>query len=123
MSLRLKYVPFLPLVVVFLLLAPAVLLAAESEAALDATRTCSGRECAGGGLEEEEEEAAMPTESSRRALAAATTKRYVSYDALMKDRVPCNQRGQSYYNCQKHGKANPYRRGCTAITRCARMLN
>ncbi|XP_042460106.1 rapid alkalinization factor-like [Zingiber officinale] len=112
MSLPLKYVLLL------LLLAPTVLLAAESEAALDAAaRTCSGGECAGGG---EEEEAAMPTESSRRALAAT---RYVSYDALKKDRVPCNQRGQSYYNCQQHGKANPYRRGCTIITRCARMLN
>ncbi|XP_074592428.1 protein RALF-like 1 [Curcuma longa] len=111
MSLRLKYVPLLPLVVVLLLL-----FAAESEAALDAASTCSGGECAGAW----EEEAAMPTESSRRALAAT---RYVSYDVLKKDRVPCSQRGQSYYNCQQHGKANPYRRGCTVITRCARMLD
>ncbi|WOK97928.1 hypothetical protein Cni_G06636 [Canna indica] len=64
-----------------------------------------------------EEEAAMESETSRRFLAQ---QKYISYDALKKDQVPCNKRGQSYYNCQQHGQANPYHRACTAITRCAR---
>lgn len=50
-------------------------------------------------------------------------KRYISYDALKKNRVPCNRRGQSYYNCQRGRQANPYRRGCSFITKCARIMN
>uniref|UniRef100_UPI0005CA7BC7 protein RALF-like 4 n=1 Tax=Fragaria vesca subsp. vesca TaxID=101020 RepID=UPI0005CA7BC7 len=49
------------------------------------------------------------------------TKRYISYDALLKNRVPCGQRGSSYYYCGIPGQANPYRRGCSVITRCARF--
>ncbi|KAL1809061.1 hypothetical protein DCAR_0728587 [Daucus carota subsp. sativus] len=55
--------------------------------------------------------------SSRRVLAG---KARISYDALNKNKVPCNTRGSAYYNCQATGRANPYRRGCTAATRCAR---
>ncbi|ESR62600.1 hypothetical protein CICLE_v10018198mg [Citrus x clementina] len=36
------------------------------------------------------------------------------------DSLPCNRRGASYYNCNGGGPANPYRRGCTAITNCQR---
>lgn len=50
-------------------------------------------------------------------------KRYLSYDVLKKDRVPCNRRGHSYYNCQRSRQANPYRRGCSFITKCARIMN
>lgn len=59
-------------------------------------------------------------------LDPGTTRRFlgggghISYDALNANKVPCNQRGNSYYNCGASGKANPYQRGCTAATRCAR---
>ncbi|KZV39234.1 protein RALF-like 33 [Dorcoceras hygrometricum] len=46
--------------------------------------------------------------------------RYISYGALQRDNVPCNVRGNSYYNCNSHQQANPYRRGCSQITHCAR---
>ncbi|KAM3301844.1 hypothetical protein P3S67_016346 [Capsicum chacoense] len=62
------------------------------------------------------------TNNARRILPARRNRRYVSYAALSRDSIPCNVRGASYYsnNC-KPGKAiNPYRRGCTQITRCAR---
>ncbi|KAI7737023.1 hypothetical protein M8C21_007523, partial [Ambrosia artemisiifolia] len=36
----------------------------------------------------------------------------------LKNNVPCNQRGQSYYNCNGRGQANPYTQGCNVITRC-----
>lgn len=63
----------------------------------------------------------MDTEISRRTLARA--RRYISYSALKKNQVPCNRRGHSYYNCARRGRANPYRRGCSRITRCARQTN
>ncbi|KAI3770578.1 hypothetical protein L6452_01716 [Arctium lappa] len=53
--------------------------------------------------------------SKRRILAG---KRYVSYGALQKNNVPCSRRGASYYNCRQGGQANPYTRGCNAITHC-----
>lgn len=45
---------------------------------------------------------------------------YISYGALARNKVPCNQKGKSYYNCRQHEAANPYNRGCTRITSCAR---
>lgn len=63
------------------------------------------------------EELTMESESVRRRLAGRS---YISYGALRKNNVPCSRRGQSYYNCQRSGRANPYRRGCTVATRCAR---
>ncbi|KQK07083.1 rapid alkalinization factor [Brachypodium distachyon] len=60
----------------------------------------------------------------RRSLARKPTARYISYGALKADQVPCNKRGQSYYtNCASMKQANPYQRGCSAITRCARNMN
>uniref|UniRef100_A0A0D9YW94 Uncharacterized protein n=1 Tax=Oryza glumipatula TaxID=40148 RepID=A0A0D9YW94_9ORYZ len=43
---------------------------------------------------------------------------YISYGALRRDTTPCSVRGASYYNCRPGGQANPYSRGCSAITRC-----
>ncbi|KAF9605721.1 hypothetical protein IFM89_018117 [Coptis chinensis] len=57
----------------------------------------------------------MDSEINRRILA---TSQYISYEALKRNSVPCNQRGASYYNCQAGAQANPYNRGCSAITRC-----
>ncbi|TVU34661.1 hypothetical protein EJB05_16504, partial [Eragrostis curvula] len=45
---------------------------------------------------------------------------YISYDAMSRGRVPCSIRGASYYNCRPGAPANPYSRGCSAITRCRR---
>jgi Rapid ALkalinization Factor (RALF) len=87
---------------------------------LEGLPTCNGKvgDCDGDSYEEvgTDLEAAV-----RRGLA--WRKRYISYDALKKNRVPCNRRGQSYYNCQRGRQANPYRRGCSFITKCARIMN
>jgi hypothetical protein len=62
-------------------------------------------------------------EPARRMLATAR-RSYVSYGALNGNRSPCPARsGRSYYtpNCNSRaGPAQPYRRGCYQITRCAR---
>ncbi|KAK8639570.1 hypothetical protein V6N13_137945 [Hibiscus sabdariffa] len=57
----------------------------------------------------------VDSEISRRVLQ---TTQYISYGALQRDTVPCSRRGASYYNCQPGAEANPYNRGCSAITRC-----
>ncbi|MQL82666.1 hypothetical protein Taro_015140 [Colocasia esculenta] len=61
------------------------------------------------------EEFALDSESNRRILA---TTGYISYAALRRGSVPCSRRGASYYNCRAGAQANPYSRGCSAITRC-----
>uniref|UniRef100_A0A7N0TG78 Uncharacterized protein n=1 Tax=Kalanchoe fedtschenkoi TaxID=63787 RepID=A0A7N0TG78_KALFE len=61
------------------------------------------------------EEFELDSESNRRILATSS---YISYGALSRNRVPCSRRGASYYNCQAGAQANPYSRGCSAITRC-----
>lgn len=66
---------------------------------------------------DEELEMQMDSESNRRILAQ---RRYISYGALRRNTVPCSRRGASYYNCRPGGQANPYSRGCNAITRCRR---
>ncbi|XP_073128555.1 uncharacterized protein [Henckelia pumila] len=48
-----------------------------------------------GGLEGEME---MDSESNRRTLLMQ--RRFISYDTLMRDLVPCNKPGASYYNCR-----------------------
>ncbi|KAK2358276.1 Protein RALF-like 33 [Trifolium repens] len=67
--------------------------------------------------DEDDTEFLMDSESNRRILAA---RRYISYGALRRNTVPCSRRGASYYNCRPGAQANPYRRGCSAITRCRR---
>ncbi|CAH8328595.1 unnamed protein product [Eruca vesicaria subsp. sativa] len=68
----------------------------------------------GGGMGAEFE---MDSEINRRMLA---NRRYISYGALRRNTVPCSRRGASYYNCRRGAHANPYSRGCSAITRCRR---
>jgi|UniRef100_A0A2N9IB02 hypothetical protein len=72
---------------------------------------------AGGDEELDLEEFAMDSESNRRMLAS---RQYISYGALRRNSVPCSRRGASYYNCRAGAQANPYSRGCSAITRCRR---
>ncbi|CAA0840403.1 Protein RALF-like 24 [Striga hermonthica] len=67
---------------------------------------------------EEETMMMMDSESNRRVLFMR--KRYISYDTLRRDLVPCDKPGASYYNCRTPGVANSYTRGCSVITRCAR---
>ena len=61
----------------------------------------------------------MDSKAHRRLLWEATTgRRYISYDALRGDVVPCSRTGVPYYNCRISTTANPYTRGCESITRC-----
>ena len=90
-------------------------------------KQCSGAvgEC---GVDEAEElglSGGGAGEALRRTLAQRQPQnRYISYAALRADQVPCNQRGRSYYsNCGAQKAVNPYRRGCSVITRCARNTN
>nr|DAD24142.1 TPA_asm: hypothetical protein HUJ06_025605 [Nelumbo nucifera] len=48
--------------------------------------------------------------------------KYISYESLKQDIVPCSRPGSSYYNCPPMGRANPYNRGCEVITGCARDI-
>ncbi|KAK7280834.1 hypothetical protein RIF29_08355 [Crotalaria pallida] len=57
----------------------------------------------------------MDSESNRRMLAMQ--RRYISYETLKRDMVPCDRAGASYYNCHAR-QANPYNRGCEVITGC-----
>jgi len=67
--------------------------------------------------QDDDAEFLMDSETSRRILAGRT---YISYGALRRNTVPCSRRGASYYNCRPGAQANPYSRGCSAITRCRR---
>ncbi|KAL9248122.1 hypothetical protein vseg_021480 [Gypsophila vaccaria] len=78
---------------------------------------CNGPMCLVGD-ELGEMEFEIDSEIHRRILANEDT--YISYGALNKNKVPCSKRGQSYYNCQPGAQANPYRRGCSKISGCAR---
>ncbi|CAH9071634.1 unnamed protein product [Cuscuta europaea] len=86
-------------------------------------RGCAGMtsECPSMALVEEEEEEEMNSESNRRALLMR--KKYISYETLRRDMVPCDIPGASYYYCKGPAKANSYNRGCEIITRCAREVN
>ncbi|XP_057535446.1 rapid alkalinization factor 23-like [Amaranthus tricolor] len=46
----------------------------------------------------------------------------LSYAMLDKNKVPCENSGQSYYSCNPNATepANPYQRGCTTLARCYR---
>lgn len=65
----------------------------------------------------EKEEMMMPSESARRQL---DDRDHIAYRAMRANQVPCNQRGASYYECNRMSKINPYTRGCQRITNCAR---
>ncbi|CAA3032941.1 RALF-like 33 [Olea europaea subsp. europaea] len=78
---------------------------------MDVKPRCNGSlaDCIDGG------EFEMDSEINRRILA---TTKYISYGALRANNVPCSRRGASYYNCRPGAEANPYTRGCSAVTRC-----
>ncbi|KAF4355177.1 hypothetical protein CsatB_025916 [Cannabis sativa] len=106
----------------------AVNLALVSSSAIDFTGShhlswiSSRSECTGTIAEcllagDDDLEMEMDSESNRRILA---TRRYISYGALRRNTVPCSRRGASYYNCRPGAQANPYKRGCSSISRCRR---
>ncbi|XP_066308909.1 rapid alkalinization factor-like [Miscanthus floridulus] len=66
----------------------------------------------------EDEEFGFPSGGDSVARRVLQGGGYLSYGALRRDNVPCSVRGASYYNCRPGGQANPYSRGCSAITRC-----
>ncbi|KAK8332576.1 hypothetical protein V6Z11_A10G149500 [Gossypium hirsutum] len=87
---------------------------ASSEIDARARRVCTKKleDC----LEEEE----MESESNRRVLVMQ--RKYISYETLRRDMVPCATPGASYYDCNGGHQANHYNRGCEVITRCARGI-
>ncbi|XP_020228166.1 protein RALF-like 24 [Cajanus cajan] len=62
----------------------------------------------------------MDSETNRRVLEGVRH-RYISYESLKRDMVPCDRPGASYYNCHAR-PANHYNRGCEVITGCARGI-
>ncbi|KAD0494651.1 hypothetical protein E3N88_44176 [Mikania micrantha] len=68
-----------------------------------------------------EDETLLDSESSRRVLLMQ--KKYISYETLKRDLVPCGTPGASYYNCNGKGVAAPYNRGCEVITRSLNRAN
>ncbi|KAK8663316.1 hypothetical protein V6N13_083139 [Hibiscus sabdariffa] len=86
----------------------------SSEIDVMAGRVCTEKleDC----LEEEE----MESESNRRVLVMQ--RKYISYETLRRDMVPCANPGASYYDCNGGHQANGYNRGCEVITRCARGI-
>lgn len=73
----------------------------------------------GGGLDEAEME--MESDTSRR-LWNMEKRRYISYELLKADEVPCSRPGMLYYNCHSTAaRVSPYQRGCGIISRCARF--
>ncbi|KAF8724103.1 hypothetical protein HU200_021116 [Digitaria exilis] len=108
--------------------APASAGGAVSAGDLLVVRRGGGRACRGGTVGEcmeyfgvdaegEGDVAGMATGGSKRRVLQGGSG-YIGYDALRRDNVPCSQRGASYYNCQPGAEANPYSRGCSAITQC-----
>lgn len=81
-------------------------------------KACTGSmaECTVG--DEDEDEFMLDSETNRRILKAKS--KYISYGAMNKNKTPCSRRGASYYNCKPGGQANPYKRGCSNISRCNR---
>ncbi|WRX20301.1 Rapid ALkalinization Factor - like 5 [Theobroma cacao] len=75
----------------------------NSEVDVMVPRVCNNK------LEDCLEEQEMESESNRRVLVMQ--RRYISYETLRRDMVPCAKPGASYYDCNA-GQANPYNRGC-----------
>ncbi|PRQ28961.1 putative rapid ALkalinization Factor [Rosa chinensis] len=102
---------------VVLLVALAMVAAVESSKIHDAAWGLKQRHNNVGDMIGEETEMLLDSEDGRRQLMQG---RFISYEALKKDNIPCGQRGKSYYDCNNRNQVNSYRRGCTYITRCAR---
>ncbi|XP_026421586.1 protein RALF-like 22 [Papaver somniferum] len=111
---------------VFLFLAVVCLIAessaSSSDAILGVVRASTPGTCNDlvGECINENDEFMMESDITRRFLFRP--RRHISYGALKRNQVPCSRRGKSYYGCTRATRANPYRRGCSRITRCARLI-
>ena len=108
------------LAVIAVLALPLLLAAAAPHHELDPARWASDQDHDGTMLsactvEDLQGEGCEGEAATRRQLGG---NHYIGYDALRRNAVPCSHRGASYYNCRPGGQANPYSRGCSAITRC-----
>ncbi|KAJ3688498.1 hypothetical protein LUZ61_017662 [Rhynchospora tenuis] len=111
-----KLVLLIPLLLLLLsLTSPTLSLHTDLPLSAYGLSLASSSRCSGDSLGECLEDE-MDDTTTRRFLAGSLN--YISYGALRRDTVPCSRRGASYYNCRPGGQANPYRRGCSAITRC-----
>ncbi|CAN8326262.1 unnamed protein product [Cochlearia groenlandica] len=111
-----NYIKLLIIIFVIIPMATTPVLVSTNKANCDKwTGTCIDRG-------ENETSRTMTTENvlNRRILKAG---RYISYNALKKNNVPCKRRGRSYYGCGKGKRANPYKRGCNVITHCYRFAS
>ncbi|CAM6123527.1 unnamed protein product [Calypogeia fissa] len=74
--------------------------------------------------QEQQQVSSSGIEGQQRRRLLQSNSPYIGYGALTGDNVPCPpQSGRSYYtpNCQSAtGPVNPYTRGCSTITKCAR---
>ena len=61
-----------------------------------------------------------PQPLSRAEMTEVRGETFIDYGALDKNRTSCSRKGASYYNCRPGGTANPYSRGCSKMSRCAR---
>ncbi|XP_026451481.1 protein RALF-like 4 [Papaver somniferum] len=112
---------------VFFVLAMAGLIAESSTSASpddmvvgvtrSSTQTCDGLV---GKCVDEHYELMMDSKVNRRSLFQP--KRHISYEALKKNIRYCGKPGMSYYDCHKPKEANPYTRGCSILTHCARII-
>ncbi|KAK8489319.1 hypothetical protein V6N13_023468 [Hibiscus sabdariffa] len=59
------------------------------------------------------------TETSHHLLAGK--RKAISYKALENNAAFCNQHGRSNHDCHRRKPINPYTRGCSITTRCARI--
>uniref|UniRef100_A0A0D9UY04 Rapid alkalinization factor 1 n=1 Tax=Leersia perrieri TaxID=77586 RepID=A0A0D9UY04_9ORYZ len=94
--------------------------AAKARRQMVSASTCDGG-IVGGNCDMDVDDLAGAGGELRRSMAAAAARLYISRAALTADMVPCNKKGRSYYhNCanQTAAASDPYRRGCSGITRC-----
>lgn len=82
-------------------------------------RVCSSNKI-GDCLAVMETEMEMDSEINRRVLTMR--KKFISYETLRRDMIPCARAGAPYYNCHV-GPANPYSRGCEVISGCRGTIN
>ncbi|KAK8489315.1 hypothetical protein V6N13_023464 [Hibiscus sabdariffa] len=61
----------------------------------------------------------VQTETSHRLLVGK--RKAISYKALENNAAFCNQPDRSNHECHRRKPVNPYTRGCSITTRCARI--
>ncbi|CAN1845507.1 Protein RALF-like 4 [Linum perenne] len=108
---------------VLLLIALIMLLTTRSEAQMGTTEAQMGaRVLSESGLGNKVmKKLRQTTKIARRGLQQRD--RYISYEALQANNIPCGKHGNSYYNCSYRQRANPYTRGCTEATGCFRYTH